>query len=402
MASQWTIFLPALCLYPIWITIGLREDIFNAIATYYPMMLAMIVGSLIAGSTPLGGGVVAFPVAVLVLGFKPAQGRDFSLLIQSVGMTAASYLILYKKQHLVAGTGDYLAKMIIFSAIGLIIGFEAITVSPYIMNIVYTVTVVCVVLILMYQDYAKSKMEPAVGNTDTMLQDPTIDGGANQEDCSAQEKKLLSKWDIPLVLFALCGGLLTSQIGSGADIACYLFGQLVSAFKSQHIVGNGNYSDNSYTAMSVIVMASMSVFGAILRLTTTQNEAAQVSSKALLCLFSCVPIVILGAPMGSLFLTPAYQQRLKYVFYVMGILQLVVFGVIKIGNDVKSWVAIAATICVVLGSLLVHAKMVASKSPKSETGVGSVEKVLEEGETFDDNPPVDKELAENGQAVVGN
>ena len=32
---------------------------------YYPMTLAMIPGSLIAGSTPLGGGVVAFPVAVL-------------------------------------------------------------------------------------------------------------------------------------------------------------------------------------------------------------------------------------------------------------------------------------------------------------------------------------------------
>eukprot|EP00966_Prymnesium_polylepis_P100760 2333623-Prymnesium_polylepis.1 len=38
---------------------------------YYPMTLAMIAGSLIAGSTPLGGGVVAFPIAVLVIGFKP-------------------------------------------------------------------------------------------------------------------------------------------------------------------------------------------------------------------------------------------------------------------------------------------------------------------------------------------
>ena len=36
------------------------------------------------GSTPLGGGVVAFPVSVLVLKLTPKEGRDFACLIQSV------------------------------------------------------------------------------------------------------------------------------------------------------------------------------------------------------------------------------------------------------------------------------------------------------------------------------
>ena len=44
----------------------------------------MVLGSFIAGATPLGGGVVAFPVSVLVLNLSPKEGRDFTSFIQSV------------------------------------------------------------------------------------------------------------------------------------------------------------------------------------------------------------------------------------------------------------------------------------------------------------------------------
>merc|ERR1740138_2001780 len=64
---------------------------------YWKLTVAMIFGSLIAGSTPLGGGVVAFPVVVLVIGLTPDQGRDFSVAIQSVGMNAAAFLLLVVK-----------------------------------------------------------------------------------------------------------------------------------------------------------------------------------------------------------------------------------------------------------------------------------------------------------------
>jgi hypothetical protein len=76
---------------------NLWDEVFSK---YWPMTLAMVLGSLIAGSTPLGGGVVAFPVAVLVIGFKPGEGRDFTVLIQTVGMNCAAYLIVaYKPQY---------------------------------------------------------------------------------------------------------------------------------------------------------------------------------------------------------------------------------------------------------------------------------------------------------------
>eukprot|EP00578_Thalassiosira_sp_NH16_P025949 CAMPEP_0181089984 /NCGR_PEP_ID=MMETSP1071-20121207/7592_1 /TAXON_ID=35127 /ORGANISM="Thalassiosira sp., Strain NH16" /LENGTH=231 /DNA_ID=CAMNT_0023171965 /DNA_START=299 /DNA_END=994 /DNA_ORIENTATION=+ len=213
----------------------------------------------------------------------------------------------------------------------------------------------------------------------------TLEGGASQDDTSAQEKKakyqaIVTKWDLPLVLFALAGGLLSSQIGSGADIACYLFGNFAISFGAQIAVGDGKYDDNAFTAMSVIVMASMSVLGAILRLTTQQDGAMAVSSKVLLVLFTCSPIVVLGAPVGSLFLTPSNQKRLRIAFYVLGVLQLLVFGVIKIGSDLRSWVAIAATICAVLGSLFLHYKMIASKGCGSiKTDISLKKKAVEEG-----------------------
>ena len=59
------------------------------------MSLTMAVGSFIAGATSEGGGAVAFPVMTLGFGIAPPVARDFSLMIQAVGMTAAGFTILF-------------------------------------------------------------------------------------------------------------------------------------------------------------------------------------------------------------------------------------------------------------------------------------------------------------------
>ena len=75
-------------------------DHFSAVFQWWPAGLAMMIGSFVAGSTPLGGGVIAFPVSVLFLRFTSGESRDISLLIQSVGMNAASYLLVRYKRNL--------------------------------------------------------------------------------------------------------------------------------------------------------------------------------------------------------------------------------------------------------------------------------------------------------------
>ena len=66
--------------------------------SHWPIAVAMAIGSYFAGSTPLGGGTVRFPILVLLLGLPVALGRDFGFATQSVGMVSASVLILARGQ----------------------------------------------------------------------------------------------------------------------------------------------------------------------------------------------------------------------------------------------------------------------------------------------------------------
>ncbi|VEU40647.1 unnamed protein product [Pseudo-nitzschia multistriata] len=396
-----TIFLPALCVYPIWLTIGIREDaLVSAVVNYYPMMVAMVLGSMIAGSTPLGGGVVAFPVSVLVLGFSPDQGRDFSLLIQSVGMTAASFLIFYKKRCLLSGCEDAMVIFSILSVIGMIVGFECFSgLSPYVVNIMYTTTVACIALVLAYFDVVARRRKAVVndrsagGNdagkthqrsmtkvsddisdsdieSEIIREGPHVDSScvplettiSNVSDSAGSDRRWMATtftMYICLPVFATAGGILSSQIGSGADIAFYFYGCVYNATQSRHGYsrsGNteGKIGGNTLTAGSVIIMANTSIFGSILRVTTQKDSQAIVDDRVYQALMACIPIVVLGAPVGSLFLTQSNQQRLKYLFYVLGILQLAVFGIIKIGNDYLTWSAILGLLSFVMICLVTH------------------------------------------------
>ncbi len=83
---------------------------------------APLSSAMVAGMTSEGGGAVAFPVMTLALGVAPSVARDFSLMVQSCGMSAASFAIFWMKikieWHSVVFCG--------FGAIfGIIFGLEA-------------------------------------------------------------------------------------------------------------------------------------------------------------------------------------------------------------------------------------------------------------------------------------
>jgi uncharacterized membrane protein YfcA len=86
--------------YAGWLTLVLAGGHLDTVLAHWPMAAAMAVGSYVAGSTPMGGGTVGFPVIVLLLDLPATLGRDFSFAIQSVGMTSASIYILCKRQEL--------------------------------------------------------------------------------------------------------------------------------------------------------------------------------------------------------------------------------------------------------------------------------------------------------------
>ncbi len=86
--------------YGAWLALVVLGDYFQTVLQHWPMAVAMAAGSYVAGSTPMGGGTVGFPVLVLLMDLPATLGRDFSFAIQAVGMTSASIYILCSRQEL--------------------------------------------------------------------------------------------------------------------------------------------------------------------------------------------------------------------------------------------------------------------------------------------------------------
>lgn len=89
-----------LVFYAAWTALVLFGGYLETVQSHWPMAAAMALGSYVAGSTPMGGGTVGFPVLVLLMELPATLGRDFSFAIQAVGMTSASIYILCSRREL--------------------------------------------------------------------------------------------------------------------------------------------------------------------------------------------------------------------------------------------------------------------------------------------------------------
>jgi len=70
----------------------------SRVSGQWPSALTMVFGSFLAGSSPEGGGAVAFPIFTKVLEIEAPVARSFGLFIQAAGMTSASAFILAKRR----------------------------------------------------------------------------------------------------------------------------------------------------------------------------------------------------------------------------------------------------------------------------------------------------------------
>ncbi|MBB4657792.1 sulfite exporter TauE/SafE family protein [Parvularcula dongshanensis] len=84
--------------YTGWLALMAAGRLWGEALAHWPIAVAMAVGSYFAGSTPMGGGTVGFPVLTLIFGLPASLGRGFALAVQSVGMTSASIYILSSRK----------------------------------------------------------------------------------------------------------------------------------------------------------------------------------------------------------------------------------------------------------------------------------------------------------------
>ncbi len=93
----WIWFLWLALFYVTWAVIIVSGNHFETLRNHWAIAASMLLGSYVAGSTPMGGGTVGFPILVLLFDQPANLGRDFSFAIQSIGMTSASIFILVRR-----------------------------------------------------------------------------------------------------------------------------------------------------------------------------------------------------------------------------------------------------------------------------------------------------------------
>ncbi len=96
--SLWFLWMGAFYLVWAWLVFG--HDRWNDVVEHWGIAVAMAIGSYAAGSTPMGGGTVGFPILVLLFKQSAELGRDFSFAVQSIGMTSAAIFIMARRQPL--------------------------------------------------------------------------------------------------------------------------------------------------------------------------------------------------------------------------------------------------------------------------------------------------------------
>src|SRR5580698_6008475 len=135
----------------VWGILIFRYGFFPVVFRPWPISLVMVLGSLVAGSTPMGGGAISFPYLVLWLNYPPNDARDFGLMIQAAGMVSAMIFILCRRIPL---QPKMLAWTIIGAAAGVFLG--TIAIAPHIPGNLVKLTFACMWMSFAIVTIAKS------------------------------------------------------------------------------------------------------------------------------------------------------------------------------------------------------------------------------------------------------
>ncbi len=251
----WIWFLWLTLFYATWLFIAVDE--FSTVISHWPITLAMTIGSYAAGSTPMGGGTVGFPVLVLLFDLSASLGRDFSFAVQAIGMVSASIFIFARSQPLAV---SMLQGAALGSTLGLPLGiFLLAPVIPDLwIKLVFAVIWGSFGLLHLYR---LNEISSHVGMTDFDEQ-----------------------WDqrVGLVLGFLASSCIVSVTGVGIDMVIYA--ALVLLCRADLKIA---------IPTSVVIMAFNSVLGVAIKSLSNSWQPGVYENW-----LAAAPVVALGAPLG--------------------------------------------------------------------------------------------------------
>ena len=251
----WFLWLAGFYLVWSWLVFGMGK--WEEVKAHWPIALAMAGGSYVAGSTPMGGGTVGFPILVLLFDLPATLGRDFSFAVQSIGMTSASIFILARRQPL---AGAMLMGAIAGSLVGTPLGifFFANLVPELWIKLGFAVLWASFGVLHLY------RIGEIAGNV-----------GMTEFD---------ERWDfrVGLLIGVLAGVTVVSVTGVGIDMVLYAVLVLLCRADLKIAIPT-----------SVVIMAVNSVWGIAIK-----NAFTGVQPGVYENWLAAAPVVALGAPLG--------------------------------------------------------------------------------------------------------
>ena len=244
--------------YAVWISIVFVGNHWQTLVEHWGIALTMAIGSYAAGSTPMGGGTVGFPVLVLLFGEAPTLGRDFSFAIQSIGMTSATLFILCRRQPI---EWPMLRWAVLGSAIGTPIGVLLLAplVSGLFIKVLFAVVWCSFGVLHLYR-------------VKEFVQHEGLAPGAHRFDRNAG-----------FLVGLLAGATVSSITGVGVDMVLYAVLVLLCQADLKIAIPT-----------SVIIMTFTSLFGLV-----TKTLFGSLQPGVFENWLGAAPVVILGAPLGA-------------------------------------------------------------------------------------------------------
>lgn len=270
------------------------------VAMHRNSSVTMIFGSFVAGSTPQGGGVVAFPVFTKVLQVPADVARTFSLSIQAVGMVTAALIILLagrsvdKKAIVVSG----LAGMVGFVTALYVLGqpdtpFWSIRVSPSYVKITFTIVLAAMAYIVWLA---------------------LEEGHCGVDDLLRWNRRIWAG----VLISGFAGGVASALVGSGVDVALFLFIVVLAGLHPRVGV------PTSVIAMALVSSLGFLILGVLhgqLDVTLVGDQVVAIGGRPISAgpavhydifgmWLAAVPIVVWGAPLGTYFIHTLRESRL--------------------------------------------------------------------------------------------
>ena len=309
----------------VWIGLFATFNSFEFLASHWYYPAIMVLGAFVAGLTPEGGGAVAFPVLSVFFSIDRVLARDFSLMIQSIGMTSASIYILS-----LPGTDRRAFRPLLWLVPvcfgGFVVGMLTLqTIPVYIIQALFLSLITTFAIAYVFGEHR--------GHEDQLR----IRG--------ASDRAFLTG-----IFFV--GGLCASLFGTGADIIAYSL--LVTRFRLK---------EKNATHMSIIVMASISVLGFGYRHFVDAGLTAD-QVRTWLCAY---PVVLLMAPFGTYILHRIHVDWMLKGIVLLNIGQLLYFNLNKPSTEkLVASVAFSAVLMLIFHltmSRLARKKAAATKLP---------------------------------------